>query len=113
MSDLDARLAQRSQDGYSTSTVETVPTSVAHTPHGSIPNTPLVASAISFALGAAFTVGGSLFVFGGLRQLAFTSQLGFFIAAWATFHWAEFAVTAGWNREKCSVDCEHWFLTSV
>jgi protein-S-isoprenylcysteine O-methyltransferase len=35
-----------------------------------------------------------------------TPQLGFFIAAWSGFHWGEFAVTAGWNLEKCSVDCE-------
>ena len=34
-----------------------------------------------------------------------TYQLRFFIAAWSFFHWAEFAVTAGWNFEKCSVDC--------
>jgi hypothetical protein len=27
------------------------------------------------------------------------------MASWALFHWAEFAVTAGWNLEKCSVDC--------
>ena len=27
------------------------------------------------------------------------------MASWAVFHWAEFAVTAGWNLEKCSVDC--------
>lgn len=33
-----------------------------------------------------------------------TRQLGFFLAAWSAFHWGEFAVTAGWNREKCSVD---------
>jgi len=30
--------------------------------------------------------------------------LGFFGAAWAGFHWGEFAVTAGWNLDKCSVD---------
>ena len=35
-----------------------------------------------------------------------TYQLGFFAGAWALFHYMEFAVTAGWNRERCSIDCE-------
>jgi len=26
------------------------------------------------------------------------------VASWSAFHWGEFAVTAGWNREKVSVD---------
>jgi len=32
-------------------------------------------------------------------------QLSFMVAAWSTFHFLEFAVTAGWNRDKLSVDC--------
>jgi hypothetical protein len=31
----------------------------------------------------------------------------------SAFHWGEFAVTAGWNRQKASVDCmyfHHRFL---
>ncbi|KNZ81540.1 Protein-S-isoprenylcysteine O-methyltransferase [Termitomyces sp. J132] len=44
-----------------------------------------------------------MFVNGGFdRYWWSTAQLGFFIAAWAGFHWGEFAVTAGWNLEKCT-----------
>lgn len=77
-------------------------------PHGNIPNTPLAASTISFLLGGSFALAFSLFLQGGLPSLWWaTYQLGFFLAAWSAFHWGEFAVTAGWNLEKCSVNCEH------
>jgi protein-S-isoprenylcysteine O-methyltransferase len=77
--------------------------------HGNLPNTPLVASTISFLLGSVFCLGLFTFLSGGLSWWA-TYQLGFFVAAWAAFHWGEYAVTAGWNLEKCSVDCEPPFL---
>jgi protein-S-isoprenylcysteine O-methyltransferase len=55
-----------------------------------------------------FTCGMILLCSGGLRDYWWaTSELGFFISAWSGFHWAEFAATAGWNLEKCSVDCEY------
>ena len=76
-------------------------------PHGNIPNTPLASSTISFLLGCSFLFG----VYTAVSDISNTArlltyQLGCFIAAWAFFHWAEFAVTAGWNFEKCSVDCQ-------
>ncbi|KAF8845841.1 ICMT-domain-containing protein [Paxillus ammoniavirescens] len=74
-------------------------------PQGNIPNTPLAASTISFLLGTLFALGMALFLQGGLTAPWWaTYQLGFFIAAWSGFHWGEFAVTAGWNLEKCSID---------
>ncbi|KAJ7068379.1 Isoprenylcysteine carboxyl methyltransferase family-domain-containing protein [Mycena amicta] len=78
-----------------------------------IPNTPLAASVVSFLLGSTFALGTLAFVGGGVLTTnpAFTNapwwltgQLGFFIAAWSAFHWGEYAVTAGWNLEKCSID---------
>lgn len=87
--------------------LETVPDSATVRPHGNIPNTPLAASVISFLLGALFCFGTISAIFSG-SSLWFTNyQLGFFVAAWSLFHWAEFAVTAGWNFEKCSVDCAY------
>ncbi|KAG6378682.1 Isoprenylcysteine carboxyl methyltransferase family-domain-containing protein [Boletus reticuloceps] len=81
----------------------TIPVNVE--PHGSIPNTPLAASTISFLLGGSFALGLFLFLQGGFSSPWWaTHQLGFFVAAWSAFHWGEFAVTAGWNLEKCSVD---------
>lgn len=76
-------------------------------PRGNIPNTPLASSTISFLLGCSFLFG----VYTAVNDISSTArlltyQLGCFIAAWAFFHWAEFAVTAGWNFEKCSVDCQ-------
>ncbi|KAF5333468.1 hypothetical protein D9611_002422 [Ephemerocybe angulata] len=86
------------------SALETVPVESAK-PHGNIPNTPLVSSLISFVLGALFLLGSIAFVNGGYPGSSWvTWQLGGFIATWAIFHYLEFAVTAGWNREKCSVD---------
>lgn len=72
---------------------------------GNIPNTPLAVCTISFLLGALFSLGMALFLCGGLVSPWWaTYQLGFFIATWSVFHWGEFAVTAGWNRDRCSVN---------
>ncbi|KAI6047414.1 Isoprenylcysteine carboxyl methyltransferase family-domain-containing protein [Pisolithus marmoratus] len=96
----DQRLRQRVNRGHP---LDTVPVDLE--PHGNIPNTPLAASTISFVLGAVFSLGTVLFLSGGLVYPWWaTYQLGFFLAAWSAFHWGEFAVTAGWNRDKCSVD---------
>lgn len=85
--------------------LETVPT--VNRPNGNIPNTPLAVSTISFLLGAVFCSGTLTFLVGGFSVYWWsTYQLGFFVAAWSAFHWGEFAVTAGWNFEKCSVDCK-------
>lgn len=69
---------------------------------GSLPNTPCTVSVISFVLGSGFAV--------SLATLAWSGNtwwhLSFFLASWCLFHWAEFAVTAGWNEEKCTVDCK-------
>ncbi|KAI0036790.1 ICMT-domain-containing protein [Vararia minispora EC-137] len=81
--------------------LETVPTSNVRPSQGRIPNTPLSASTISFFLGCVFATGVIAFV---TQPPWLTYQLGFFFASWAVFHYGEFAVTAGWNREKCSVD---------
>jgi protein-S-isoprenylcysteine O-methyltransferase len=89
--------------------LETIPDPSSAKPHGSVPNTPLAASTISFLLGSTFTFGFLIFLSGGFSSYWFaTHQLGFFIASWSAFHWGEFAVTAGWNREKVSVDCTHF-----
>ncbi|PPQ77682.1 hypothetical protein CVT25_011117 [Psilocybe cyanescens] len=72
---------------------------------GYIPNTPLGSSVVAFLLGSIFASGIYTFIADlSLSARWLTYQLGFFVAAWAFFHWAEFAVTAGWNFEKCSVD---------
>lgn len=91
--------------------LETIPDVSTVQPHGSIPNTPLAVSTISFLLGSIFAIGFSTFLSRGLDDFWFaTYQLGFFAAAWSTFHWGEFAVTAGWNRQKVSVDCMYFYL---
>ncbi|KAF7292419.1 Protein-S-isoprenylcysteine O-methyltransferase [Mycena chlorophos] len=81
--------------------------------NGRIPNTPLAISLVSFLLGSTFALGVATTLSGNPLTPApafhdapwwLTGQLGFFVAAWATFHWGEYAVTAGWNLEKCSVD---------
>lgn len=109
----DARLRQRAamaSNQDSQTSLEMKPVAVtnnaARAPGtGSIPNTPLAASAISFLLGSLFSLGLLTFFAGGFQQHWWaTPQLGFYAAAWSAFHWAEFAVTAGWNRDKCSVD---------
>ncbi|KAL4081658.1 Isoprenylcysteine carboxyl methyltransferase family-domain-containing protein [Scleroderma yunnanense] len=97
---LEQRLRQRANPRHS---LDTIP--MDSQPHGNIPNTPLAASTISFLLGAVFSLGAALFSCGGLAHPWWaTYQLGFFLVAWSAFHWGEFAVTAGWNRERCSVD---------
>ncbi|KAI0921821.1 hypothetical protein AcW1_004305 [Taiwanofungus camphoratus] len=101
MDSFEERLRQRT----AAKTLETTPLDPSLKPRGAIPNTPLAASTISFLLGAAFALGFLTFTVGGFQNLWWsTYQLGFFVAAWAGFHWGEFAVTAGWNRDKCSVD---------
>lgn len=98
------RLQQR--EAIRNNPLQTNPTSV-ELPGGNIPNTLLAVSAIAFLLGAVFSLGALTFMVGGFDTYWWsTAQFGFFVAAWAAFHWGEFAVTAGWNFEKCSVDCE-------
>jgi protein-S-isoprenylcysteine O-methyltransferase len=91
------------QTGSRTNPLET--NSTTHFSHGKIPNTPLASSTIAFLLGGLFALGTYTFLFNPSSCWWMTYQSGYFIAAWAFFHWAEFAVTAGWNSEKCSVDC--------
>jgi len=84
--------------------LETIPVTNQH--QGNIPNTPAASAAIAFCLGGLFSL--SLYTaavepYNGLR---IPCQLGIYLAAWAFFHWAEFFVTASWNRSKCSVDCK-------
>lgn len=94
--------------------LETIPEPTASQPHGTFPNTPLTVSTISFLLGSIFTIGFSVFLCGGLSSFWFaTYQLAFFVASWSAFHWGEFAVTAGWNREKVSVDCTSFLSLSL
>jgi len=102
---LEAKIRQRTAATASSNCLETTPEPGQVQPHGNIPNTPLAASLISFLLGGLFTAGCITFLLDGLGGYWWTTyQLGFYLAAWSAFHWAEFAVTAGWNREKCSVD---------
>lgn len=87
--------------------LETVPTSPAHRPHGDIPNTPLASATIAFLLGILFALGVPTRLL--MREPTYwwcTYPFAFFTSSWATFHYLEFATTAGWNREKLSVDCE-------
>lgn len=101
----EARLQRRNV--LQQSALSTVPSNAVHKPHGAIPNTPLAASTVSFILGGLFSPALLLFTLGALDILPRPCyQLGFFAAAWAGFHWLEFAVTAGWNLEKCSTDCK-------
>ena len=86
-------------------TVETRPANPIHNSKGGIPNTPLAASTISFLLGCCFSLNAYIYLIGGLDYWWSTPQLAFYLAAWSAFHWGEFAVTAGWNREKCTVSC--------
>lgn len=102
----DQRLWQR--QALQDNPLNTIPQNTAYAPHGSIPNTPLAASTISFLLGAAFSPALISFILGAFGFFSYPYyQLGFFAAAWTAFHWGEFAVTAGWNLEKCSVDCDY------
>ena len=88
----------------------TVPRTRPYPTGGTLPNTPLTASTISFILGWAFSLGVLTFWRGGFGSWWNSYQLGFFVAAWSGFHWGEFAVTAGWNLEKCSVECAYAVL---
>ncbi|KIJ99362.1 hypothetical protein K443DRAFT_679981 [Laccaria amethystina LaAM-08-1] len=98
---IDDRIRQRQT--VARNPLETIPTT--NNPRANIPNTPLASAAIAFSLGSIFAIGALTFLLGGFPNIPLlTYQLGFFLAAWALFHWAEFAVTAGWNLEKCSVD---------
>jgi protein-S-isoprenylcysteine O-methyltransferase len=91
--------------------LETIPDPGTAIPQGNIPNTPLAVSTISFLLGSIFTLGLLAFLSGGFDSFWFaTYQLGFFVASWSLFHWGEFAVTAGWNREKVSIDCTYFYF---
>ena len=102
----DQRLYQR--QALQNNPLNTIPQNKAYAPHGSIPNTPLAASVISFLLGVAFSPAFISFILAAFGFFAYPYyQLGFFVAAWTAFHWGEFAVTAGWNLEKCSVDCDY------
>ncbi|KAL1731000.1 Isoprenylcysteine carboxyl methyltransferase family-domain-containing protein [Schizophyllum commune] len=84
--------------------LSTEPTAT-HPPHGNIPNTPFFVSLIAFGLGGVFSLGLVTFLSGGFDSHWWsTYQLGFFAAAWSFFHWAEFATTAQYNLEKCSID---------
>lgn len=78
-----------------------------------IPNTPLAASVISVALGAAAGIAATCAFQPLLRWLGEANwtwarpQLGIYLTAWATFHILEFWTTAGWNFQKLSVDGEY------
>jgi protein-S-isoprenylcysteine O-methyltransferase len=75
---------------------------------GGLPNTPCAVASVAFALGSLWGVSLLTFLVGGFEKYWWsTYQLAFFFAAWAFFHWAEFAVTAGWNFEKCNIDCAY------
>jgi len=100
---LDQRLRER--EYLRNRPLEMVPDLATAQPHGTIPNTPLTVSTISFLLGTTFALGSLTFLCGGFHELWFaTYQVGFFVASWSAFHCGEFVVTAGWNREKLSVD---------
>ncbi|KAE9397116.1 ICMT-domain-containing protein [Gymnopus androsaceus JB14] len=97
----EERLRQRERlQSHALSTIPSVDVRIA----GNLPNTPLSAATIAFSLGTVFCFGLSILVGGLSAYWWMTYQLGFFIAAWAAFHFGEFAVTAGWNLEKCSVE---------
>ncbi|KZT12514.1 protein-s-isoprenylcysteine O-methyltransferase [Laetiporus sulphureus 93-53] len=97
------RLRQRAQSRAHA--LDTVPTDAALKPRGRIANTPLATSTVSFLLGNVFALGALTCIVGGFSRFWWsTYQLGFFLAAWSAFHWGEFAVTAGWNKDKCSID---------
>ena len=107
---LEQRLRER-EHLRSSRPLEMVPDLAHAQPHGIIPNTPLTVSTISFFLGITFALGSLTFLCGGFHGLWFaTYQVGFFVASWSAFHWGEFIVTAGWNREKVSVDCAYDFF---
>lgn len=104
----------RERERLQSGPLETVPDRAKARPSGTIPNTPLAVSTISFLLGTTFALGSLTFLCGDLYGFWFaTHQVGFFVASWSAFHWGEFAVTAGWNREKVSVDCAYELFGSL
>lgn len=96
----DARLAKNLNAAAKTDPLRMKPVQ-----DGLIPNTLLAISTISLLLGGLFSLSFVTFCRGGYDGFWWsTYQLSFFAATWSLFHWGEFAVTAGWNREKCTVD---------
>lgn len=98
----DQRIAERSARRPSNLNMNKVNRAYEH--QGDLPNTACTVSVIAFLLGAGFAFSFATF--------ALTNNtwwhLSFFVGSWCLFHWAEFAVTAGWNAEKCTVDCEFY-----
>jgi protein-S-isoprenylcysteine O-methyltransferase len=105
------------------SALETIPTTNDRQGKPFPPNTPFAASLTSFLLGGLFFLGiWSVINNSGILKALVSwhwsvvtvnlpsVQLAFFLGAWAFFHWAEFAVTAGWNRDKCSTSCKFYSL---
>ena len=103
-------ISSNGQTATRTGALETTPRVDVKQPTARIPNTPLAASTVSFLLGSVFTFGALGFL---TTPWWMPYQLGFYLASWAAFHWGEFAVTAGWNREKCSIDCRSSLYTSL
>jgi protein-S-isoprenylcysteine O-methyltransferase len=114
--------AQTSTSGQETRPLETIPTSGDIREEHFPPNTPLAASTTSFILGSLFSLASwfvlshsgviSAIYYGDWQKVAFNQplvQVSLFFSAWSFFHWAEFAITAGWNREKCSTSCKSPF----
>lgn len=91
--------------------LDTVPTKSPLPPNERIPNTLVAVSLIAFLLGCAFNFSFSVFTMGllGFRSMEWV-QLGWYGMTISLFHLAEFVVTAGWNRDKCSVDCKFQLL---
>lgn len=114
--------AQTSTSRKEVSSLETVPTAAVLHEAKFPPNTPLAASTTSFILGSIFSlttwfvishsgVASAIYQW-DWQKIAFNQplvQFSLFFSAWSLFHWGEFAVTAGWNREKCSTSCESLF----
>jgi protein-S-isoprenylcysteine O-methyltransferase len=111
----DERLAERGARLHSNTTTNTANTTPkltlsnvkpAYIHQGALPNTLCTVSTLSALLGAGFAFSLATLLLGTREWW----HLSFFFASWCFFHWAEFAVTAGWNEEKCSVDCEFGLL---
>lgn len=90
-----------------------LPTTPVYKAHGDIPNTPLAVSLISTVLGGimftSFTL-AFLVLLGWIDLEAqgwgawARPQLGIYLGCLAGFHLMEFWVTAGWNKDRLSVD---------
>jgi len=99
---LEARLGQRQ---HAQAALERNRVSRAFQQHGLIPNSLFSISIVSFLLGGLFVVSfAACCVASSVGVWWATYQFFFLTAAWALFHWLEFAVTAGWNPSKASVD---------